>query len=169
MTETEIVDEVIEREGGYVDNPADRGGPTKYGITLATLAAWRGASVDADDVAALSVTEARAIYANRYIRVPGFNLLTDPTLRAVVVDAGVHSGPARAVRWLQEALRVPVDGILGPVTVHAANATDGRRTAIRLCCARVRFLGRLVTDDPKQSVFAAGWLARVATIVEDIA
>ena len=47
MTTKEIIDGIIKREGGYVDHPADRGGPTKFGITLATLEAWRGHRITA--------------------------------------------------------------------------------------------------------------------------
>ena len=45
-----LIAELIQREGGYVDDPDDRGGPTKYGITLATLQAWRHTPVSAADV-----------------------------------------------------------------------------------------------------------------------
>jgi lysozyme family protein len=59
-----ILDEIIRREGGYVNHPADRGGPTKYGITAQTLGRWRKLDrpATATEVKALTETEARAIY-----------------------------------------------------------------------------------------------------------
>ena len=64
-----ILDEIIRREGGYVNHPADRGGPTNFGITAQTLGSWRklGRPATAAEVQALTETEARAIYRQQYI------------------------------------------------------------------------------------------------------
>jgi lysozyme family protein len=167
MTTREIIDSILAREGGYVDNPADRGGPTRFGITLATLAAWRGRPVTADDVRAMPESEARAIYAEQYIVRPGFDALPDP-LRGVVVDAGVNHGTERATRLLQRAVGVEVDGRLGPVTLAAVASVDVRRLAVRTCTERVRLFGRIITATPTQAVFAAGWLDRVADLIDEI-
>jgi lysozyme family protein len=101
-----IIDDIIRREGGFVNHPNDRGGPTKYGITAKTLGSWRqlGRVATRSEVAALIKAEAREIYRQRYIVAPGFDAITHAALQALLVDAGVHSGPRRAVRWLQEAL-----------------------------------------------------------------
>ncbi len=66
MSHRRIIDAILEREGDtYTNHPKDRGGPTKYGITRATLSAWRGVSVTAKDVKAL--TEERS---TRHLRQP---------------------------------------------------------------------------------------------------
>jgi lysozyme family protein len=163
-----ILNEVLRREGGYVNHPADRGGPTKFGITAATLGAWRhlGRAATAKEVAALAVEEARAIYRQRYITAPGFEAVTHQPLLALLVDAGVHSGPKRAVEWLQTALSVTADGILGPRTRAALQQADPAVLYRRVLAARLRFLGRLITKDRRQAVFAAGWMARMAEWVE---
>jgi lysozyme family protein len=59
-----ILDEVLRREGGYVNHPADHGGPTKFGIIAKTLGDWRrlGRAATAQEVAALTVEDSRAIY-----------------------------------------------------------------------------------------------------------
>ena len=67
MTDDDIIAAIIRREGGFVDHAADRGGPTKYGITLAVLAAWRGKAVYGADVQALTQEEARRIYQAHYL------------------------------------------------------------------------------------------------------
>ncbi len=103
-----ILDEIIRREGGYVNHPDDRGGPTKFGITAQTLGAWRklGRPATAAEVQALTETEAMAIYRQQYITGPGFDAVTHPGLLHLLVDTAVHSGPKRAVQWLQAALGV---------------------------------------------------------------
>ena len=56
----------FQEEGGYTNDPNDPGGPTKFGITQQTLAIWRGDSVTAEDVQALTINEATAIYGTKY-------------------------------------------------------------------------------------------------------
>jgi lysozyme family protein len=167
MIET-IIDDIIRREGGFIHHPADRGGPTKYGITAKTLGDWRhlGRIATSDEVAALTEAEAREIYRHQYIMEPGFDAITHPALQVLLVDAGVHSGPQKAVKWLQEALDVTVDGVIGPKTRAALAATDQRKLYNKVLAARLRHLGRLITNDPGQSIFAAGWMNRMAEFVE---
>lgn len=161
-----IIDAVLVREGGFVENPADRGGPTKFGITLATLTDHRANPCDLDDIKNLSLTEAREIYLDRYVNRPGFHLLGSEPLQAVMVDTGVLSGPAAATKMLQKALGLAADGILGPQTLHEANAHDGASLGVRVSAERIRFLGELVTKDPTQAVFCHGWMNRVADQLE---
>lgn len=164
MTSEDVITEVIRREGGYVDHPSDRGGPTHYGITLKTLAAWRGQPVTEDDVLALTETEARDIYRREYIERPGLDQIADPLLRGLLVDYAVHSGPRRAIEELQRVSGVTVDGKLGAQTLSAVavkGAESLRRGVLR---ARGRYLARLLSD-PSQRVFAAGWLNRLMEFV----
>lgn len=162
-----MLDGIIRREGGFVDHPADRGGPTKYGITLATLAAWRGRTVTREDVRDLTVAEARTIYTDRYVRRPGYDRIENARLREHVVDAAVLHGPARATRWLQEVVGVTADGLLGPVTARAVARQCPEVVGRRFAVHRIRFLGRLVTNDPTQAVFCAGWLNRATHFLLD--
>lgn len=168
MVET-IIDDIIRREGGFIYHPTDRGGPTKYGITAKTLGNWRnlGRLATSDEVVALTEAEAREIYRRQYIVAPDFDAITHPTLQVLLVDSGVHSGPQKAVKWLQEALGVTVDGVIGPKTRAALAATDQSKLYRKVLAARLRHLGRLITNDPEQSVFAAGWMNRMAEFVED--
>lgn len=128
MTENEILDGVLVREGGYTNDPKDAGGPTKYGITAATLGSWRnlGRSATAAEVEALSANEAKAIYAERYINGPRFTpgAIRYEPLRVQLIDFGVNSGPERAIRWLQRLLKevwvgVRVSGRLDSETLAA--------------------------------------------------
>ena len=161
-----IIDDIIVREGDYVDHPSDKGGPTRGGITQATLAEWRGKAVTAEDVQVLTQEEARAIYQDHYIVRPGFAGLPDP-LRALVVDSGVNHGTGRAARWLQTALRVTSDGIVGGSTIAAMGVADPKEVYRKVLASRIRSYGRIITDNPRQAIFAAGWAARAASFVEE--
>ena len=101
-----------------------------------------------------------------YITGPGFEAITHPALLHLLVDAGVHSGPKRAVQWLQSALGVTADGVIGPKTRAALAAADQGVLYGKVLGQRLRHLARLITHDPKQSAFAAGWMNRMAEFVE---
>lgn len=169
MTVASLIDRVIDREGGYVDNPADRGGPTKYGITLATLYEWRGRLVGAFDVQMLSVDEARAIYRTKYFDDPGLDAVSDPGLQELLFDYAVNSGPTTAVKALQAALEVPVDGVLGPVTRAAlTKVTNQPALFYRVKAERYEALLRFVGVDPEQAAFVQGWANRLDQFEERI-
>jgi lysozyme family protein len=155
-----LIDEIIQREGGFVDHPSDRGGPTKYGITKGTLYRWREQPVTTADVRNLDESEARDIYRAQYIEQPGFASLPEP-LRTHVVDFGVNAGPAQSVRTLQRALgNVTVDGVLGPETRRAIEAADRVVLVRHFWQERIRYYGHLVAVRPNQAVFLDGWLNR---------
>jgi lysozyme family protein len=166
MTTDQLLDDILRREGGWTNHPADKGGPTKYGITLQALSESRQKHVTAADVEALTVEEARTIYRERYIEGPGLDAVEDDGLRAHLVDCAVNHGPGIPLRWLQKALGVAVDGYFGPATRGALKTAEPGRLRRVICAERVRFYGRLITRDPKQAAFAAGWANRVAEFIE---
>lgn len=167
MTADAIIDEILRREGGYSDRVQDTGGPTNFGVTSGTLGAWRklGRQATRAEVHALTVDEARDIYRQQYITAPRFDRIADARLRALLVDFGVHSGPVRAVKALQRAVDVPIDGVLGALTLGALaarNADDVYRDVLR---ERGELLAALLQRDKTQLVFAAGWLRRLMEFV----
>lgn len=177
-----IIDTILRREGWprYTDRPSDRGGPTKGGITLETLASWRKRPVTAADVAALDEADVRAIYRARYIEEPGFAGITDDALRALVIDSGVNHGPARAGTWLQEAVNdlagrpvLKVDGAVGPKTLAAVNSGVAPGLWRSVFAQRMRFYGQIITGDARKrgrteddALNAAGWLNRLSEFLE---
>lgn len=154
----DIIGEIIKREGGFVDHASDKGGPTKFGITLQTLRSWRGHSVTREDVRNLTKAEAREIYEERYIRKPKFDRIADARLREHVIDCGVLHGPSTAAKWLQKAAGVGVDGTISPLTVAAVNGGDARELSTKVAVLRIRSMGRIITRDHSQADFALGWL-----------
>lgn len=153
------VAEVLRHEGGYVDHPADPGGATNLGITLRTLAAWRGGEVSKADVRALTRAEAAAIYRARYWTPLRCDELP-PGVDLMVFDFGVNAGPARSARTLQNALRVPADGIIGPQTLLAARDVPRRVLICDLSDARRDYYRGLAGF----ATFGRGWMNRVDAV-----
>jgi lysozyme family protein len=169
-----LIDRLIEREGGFVDHPADRGGPTCYGITLAALREWRGQPVDRLQVALLAIDEARAIYRDRYFTRPGFGAIGDAELQELVFDYAVNSGPGAAAKSLQTALagmglyKGGIDGGFGPLSQAALRAcTNIPELYYRTKCERYELYLRFIGRDPAQAVFAAGWANRLDELQDD--
>jgi lysozyme family protein len=165
MTEEQIIDDILRREGSiYTNHSSDRGRSTKYGITLATLREERGPFVTAEDVAKLTENEAREIYARRYIRRPGFDMVADDRLRALLIDFGVNSGPKRAVIALQRAIGADPDGIFGTDTMRRleADGLDLGAVCASVLKARLMLYVNIVLGDPSQVVFLRGWMNRLA-------
>lgn len=143
-----------------------RAGPTNFGITAATLGDWRGLGRPAsrEEVQALTEREARQIYTKRYLTDTRIGEIRNAKLRDLLLDCAVHHGPRRASIWLQEAVGVTADGAIGPKTL-AAVAGYGRRGRplhATILAKRLIFLGELITKDPRQAVFAKGWMVRVS-------
>ncbi|MDD8023587.1 MAG: holin-associated N-acetylmuramidase [Paracoccaceae bacterium] len=127
---TEIAREIVAREGGYVNDPADPGGATKYGVTIGTMQRL-GLDLSGDgrvtdrDVRMLTRDQAADVYVKHYFEGPRLNALPEP-LQASVFDMYVNAG-ANAITILQKLLgqmgqAVDVDGVLGPQTLAAAHA-----------------------------------------------
>lgn len=152
--------ETLKWEGGFVDHPQDPGGATNMGITIGTLSDWLGRPATVAEVRNLSRATAELIYRKRYwARVRGDEMPDGIDL--VAFDGAVNSGVTRGARWLQTALRVVVDGAIGPLTVRAAQ-TEANGVAViqRACAARMGFLRGLRT----WGTFGRGWTRRVTSI-----
>lgn len=173
-TLTELLDEVIAREGGYVNHPADRGGPTRFGITIG-VARNHGYT---GEMADFPEAEARAIYGRVYWLRPGFDKIAEiaPTVAAELFDTGINMGPSIATRFLQKALNAlnrngkdypdcAVDGKVGQRTLDALRAfldTRGpkaERVMMRAieCQQGNRYID-LAESRPANEAFVYGWL-----------
>jgi lysozyme family protein len=158
-----VVDEILRREGGFVNRPADRGGPTNFGITRGVLSVWRNRPVSIDDVRNLTEREAREIYQAKYIQ--PFEFVAEPQLRHLLIDSGVNHGVGRAIQWLQQAVGVSADGKVGPVTRAALLRQPPAAVYTRILRRRVIFYGQIITSNPSQAEFAHGWARRVAEFI----
>lgn len=140
---------LLGNEGGFVDNPADPGGATNFGITQ-RVARSHGYTGDMRD---LPLATALSIYLSDYWAPIKADQLPD-ALRFHVFDAAVNSGAAQAIKWLQSAAGVTVDGAIGPKTLAAAaNVSVAKYNSIRL---------RFMTDLGTWPSFGKGWARRIA-------
>jgi len=149
---------VLRHEGGYVDDPTDRGGETRYGISSR-------ANPDID-ISSLTREQAVEIYWERYWRGAGYESLPSD-IAMKTFDLAVNMGRRNAVACLQRGLRacgrrVRVDGILGPETCTAAweatRASGGLLAALRSEAAGTYRL--IAARDSSQVRFIRGWLDR---------
>jgi len=168
MSVDTLIDDVLRREGGYVDHPVDRGGPTNYGITQATLSNWLGRPASIYDVTTMSEETARAIYRLNYFVKPGYDAIADAPLQALMFDFAVNSGPAAATKALQVALQKmglypdTADGVIGPQTRQALRGVaNWPELYFRVKCERYELYLRFIGRDPSQAVFATGWANRM--------
>jgi lysozyme family protein len=148
---------LLGHEGEFSDHPDDPGGKTRYGITeaVARKAGYTG------DMRALPLELAQRIYLESYWRPIRADDLP-PGIRYVLFDSAVNSGPHTATRWLQQALGVPADGVIGPKTLAAAYQADPHALRARVLATRLRFMSRL----PNWPAFSRGWAARIADLME---
>lgn len=170
-----LIEAVIDREGRYVNHPADRGGPTCWGITeaVARSQGYTGA------MRALPRAEAAAIYRRIYWLRPGFDkvALRAAAIAAELFDTGVNMGTETATGFLQRALNalnrsardypdIAVDRMIGPRTLAAldgflkARGKGGETVLVRAMEALQgeRYIA-LAERRPSQEAFLYGWLA----------
>lgn len=147
------VGEVLRHEGGYVNDPRDPGGETRWGISKRSYPTLV--------IADLTREDAIAIYRRDYWDRLRCDELP-PALALVVFDTGVNMGRERAVRLLQQALGVTVDGVLGPKTLSACALAALPWTVTDYLARRGVVYGSLVTFQ----TFGLGWMRRLLEIHE---
>lgn len=180
---TDIAREIVAREGGYVNDPDDPGGATKFGVTLGTMQRLgidlnRDGAVTARDVRLLTVDQAVDIYVKHYFEGAGVGRLP-PVVQAPVFDMQVNAG-ANAVRLLQQLLNrmghaLAVDGVIGPQTVAAAKAAAAPNPVLfadAYGIARRNYYYDLARNRPASRKFATtrkgakgGWILRAEEFI----
>jgi lysozyme family protein len=174
MTIDEIIEGVLKAEGGYVNNPNDRGGETNWGITIAVARenSYYG------PMSALPRETAKTIYEKQYVVAPGFDKVAalSAEIGAELVDTGVNMGPRVAATFLQRALNVLnnmgsgykdllVDGDVGPATLFALKTfllwrgKRGERVMLKAlnCLQGARYI-ELAEVRAQNEAFVFGWL-----------
>lgn len=151
--------EVLEMEGGYVDDPA--GGPTNLGVTLPALQHWYGTGrvATVQDIKDLTPEAVAPLYHAGFWAASHCDFLP-VGIDLFVFDEGVNEGPGTANRHLQEALGITVDGLVGPMTINAALAAPAGRLIDKMAEVRIAYYRTL----PGFDSFGQGWLNRVANV-----
>ncbi|ESY47710.1 MULTISPECIES: glycosyl hydrolase 108 family protein [unclassified Mesorhizobium] len=150
---------VLKSEGGWSDNPADPGGATMKGVTLANFRRYVKADATKDDLRHITDAQVATVYRRFYwdaaagAELPG-------GVDYAVFDFAVNSGPGRAAKYLQAAVGTAQDGRIGPATLKAVGARPPGAVIDDLCDARLAFLRRL----PTWPVFGKGWSDRIRSV-----
>ena len=148
----DIIDIVIKHEGGYVNDPDDLGGETKYGITKRFYPDV--------DIKNLTIKEAKQIYYDDYWVKNKVPQMPD-NLKHIYFDMCINQGKGTAVKVLQRAVNskggdLEVDGGLGPKTIGALKGVE----LDRVRAYRVKYYVDLITNKPEQEKFYLGWFRR---------
>lgn len=155
MNFDQAFEKLIGHEGGYVNNPADPGGETKFGISRRAY--------PLEDIKTITLDHAKALYLRDYWGPAGCDAVPDG-VKFDLFDMAVNSGPVTAIKTLQRAVGATPDGLLGPLTLQAVNSMPAARLVARLNGHRLD----LMTDLKTWPVFGRGWAKRVAANLKEV-
>ncbi len=163
---------VAKWEGGFSNDPVDRGGPTNMGITQATLDRYlekkRAPSFPVEN---LKADDARVIYFDEYWVPAGCSRFIQP-LDLITFDTSVNMGVRASVKLLQRSLGIKDDGVLGPITLGAVSHWVAKDELQDLCLKywglRKERYDEIVAKDSSQKKFARGWHNRMLALLNEM-
>jgi lysozyme family protein len=155
-TVSDLIAAVIKREGGYVNDPKDPGGETKYGISKR--------SYPGEDIKNLTVERAAEIYERDFYRGPRLDALPLSHVEPVF-DMGVNAGAFAAIRLAQRAAGVGADGRIGPQTSVAIGALDAAAFRLAFTLERLLFYLSTILARPTSIKYARGWFRRALEVL----
>lgn len=164
----QLVAIIFGNEGGFVSAErarelADSGGETNFGVTEVLL---RSLGIDKSP-SEITQDEAREIYLEHFYKPVSWFEKSDPGLTLLLFDSGVQHSPRRAVRFLQGALGVKVDGVFGPQTRAAAAIANPTLVLLRVAQRRRMLLTRWVQAKPAERMSQVhGVVDRVDRVLE---
>jgi type VI secretion system secreted protein VgrG len=155
---------ILAHEGGLVDHPADPGGLTNRGITMATWRRVRGEGATEAELRALTEAGATEIYRSEYWS-SIYDLIDNQNVATKVFDMAVNMGHRQAHLLLQRActacgFRLAADGLFGTTTLAAVNCAVPEELVLELCYHQAAFYRGLTNVNPGMIAFLGGWLER---------
>lgn len=154
MNFEQAFERLIGHEGGYVNNPADPGGETNFGISKR--------SYPMENIRGMTLTRAKTIYLRDYWGPAGCDAVPDG-LKFDLFDMAVNSGVTTAIRTLQNSVGAVADGIIGPRTLQAINSMPAPRLVARFNGWRLAFMA----NTPQWDTFGRGWARRIAANLKE--
>lgn len=155
---------IMEHEGGFVNNPNDKGGPTNKGVTLRTFRDYAGNNVNVQDLKDMSDYQWYAIFKRFYWDLCKADKINSQAVANAIVDWAYNSGPRTAIATVQRILGIDNDGIVGPMTIEAINNMRSGKLFDAIQFERAAFVQKIVKNNPSQSIFLKGWLRRINEI-----
>lgn len=152
---------ILRWEGGFVDDPLDRGGATNKGITIGTFRHFFGAAATVAQLKNISDAQWLRIFRAGYWDPWRADEIVNQSIADIVVDWAWASGTKTSIRQVQKLLGVTADGVVGPVTLAAIAAAPPRELFDKIHSARVAFVDDIVRRNPSQKRFEKGWKNRI--------
>ena len=176
MNVEEMIDDILVREGGFVNHPDDKGGPTNHGVTQATLSEYLQRDASVQDVKDLDIDTARDIYKKRYYQGPKIDRLPE-SIQPFVFDCAINHGSRRAIKFVQKVCnesgfgQLSEDGLMGAKTATGADQCCkemGKWMLLTLIQERKQFYLEIVVNNPRQKTFLKGWMNRANSFLENL-
>lgn len=171
MTIAEYI--IWEFEGGklggpYTDRAADRGGPTRWGVTQGLASSYYGRPVTPDEIRLLTQDAAIEIIHAVFVEDTGYGPVDDWRVKLVVTDFAVNFGADDATPALQRAVGAKPDGLCGPITQWMTNAADPMVVVLKVMAAR-QFRHVQQSYRPLQIENLRGWMNRCSMLLSRVA
>ena len=160
-----IIPFILKWEGGFANDPDDRGGATNKGVTIATFRQVYGKQKTVADLKNITTDQWNYIFKKLFWDKCKCDGILDQSVANIIVDYAWGSGSARAVKDVQAIVGTAVDGISGPKTVAAINGTDAKTLFNKIKERRIQFYNNIVKANPSQKKFLRGWTNRVNSLV----
>lgn len=157
----DIVPYILRWEGGFVNDPDDSGGATNLGVTIATFREYYGKDKTTEDLIHMTMGQWENIFKKGYWDKILGDAIKSQSVANIIVDWCWMSGTKRVIKRIQKILRVKSDGIFGPMTLAALNASEPRNLFLVIKSARVDYYKEIVGINPRNRKFLKGWLNRL--------
>lgn len=155
---------LLKFEGGYVNNPNDKGGPTNMGITLAKFREVYGKHKTVSDLKNLTEVQWETIFRKYFWDLIKGDEIKNQSVANIICDWAFMSGVYLASKRVQRILGVVQDGKIGPKTINAINKTEAKSLFDKIKAARLAHFDAIVRARKNQAVFLTGWRNRMSQI-----
>ena len=160
----DAVEEVLKHEGGYVDDPLDRGGATNYGITQKVYKAFVKRPVTKAEMKSMPIGNAKAIYKKEYWDAIGGDKIKFYSVAATLFDQAVNRGVPTVSMQVQKVLGLPQDGKLGPKSIEALNKLSDKDFLSQFFLMSKKSYETIIERNPSQEKFRKGWMSRLSSL-----
>ena len=154
---------ILRWEGGYINDQADLGKQTNKGVTLSTYRSVFGKNKTVSDLKKITDEQWELIFKKFYWDKWKADDIKDQNVANILVDWLWCSG-SYGIKIPQRVLGVSVDGIVGPKTIAAINARDGRELFDTIKQERKDFIDRICQTRPQNRKFKNGWMNRINSL-----
>jgi lysozyme family protein len=155
--------QLMEREGGFSNDPRDPGGMTNLGVTKKSWEKWVKHPVDEAEMRSLTHEKVKPFYkANYWDLIKGDELPSG--IDYLTFDFAVNAGIGTSSKLLQRAVGVPDDGAIGAKTLEAVAKHDPKALLTEFSSRKAKYYEQIVLNHPEQQTFLKGWNNRIAAV-----